>query len=1100
MAKIKSHHLIVVLLWFFFHFENLKGQDTVKKWNVNAPPLPYKEFNLKTQEGSWMNLDVSPDGNTIVFDLLGDIFIMPINGGKAKVLRSGLAFEVQPRFNPDGDKILFTSDAGGADNIWIMNNDGSNATQLTQENFRLLNNADWHPDGQYFVARKHFTSTRSLGAGEIWMYHKSGGNGIQITERKNDQQDVNEPAYSPNGKYIYFSEDMYPGGFFQYNKDPNQSVFVIRRYDTQESKIDNIIGGSGSAFRPTPSPDGKSIAYVRRDRNETILILHQLETGEEKILYRKLSKDQLEAWTIFGIYTGFSWTPDSENIIIWSQGKIIKINCINGKIQDIPFEVEVEHRIIEPLQFKQKCTQDTIELRAIRQCITSPDQKFIVFNAAGYLYRMNLADQAIKRIGTDKAFEFEPCFTPDGKFLIYVSWDDDQMGKILKMEMSSGKSKILNKHPGIYRTPSVSPDGKWIVYYKEGGNEHQGYLHCKNPGIYLIPLEGGEPKLLTIKGEYPQFDSKSERVYFQTGGYLFGSLSKSLKSVNLAGDDEKTHLTSTYANRFFVSPDNNWVAFNELFKIYIMAMPPAGKPLMVSKESKALPVAQITDQAGVAIHWAPDSKSIHWTQGNQYYTEQLTDRFAFLRNAADTLAPFDTQYIEIPLKIKADIPQGKIALTNARIITMEQDSVIQEGFIIILNNKIHALGTMQTYNPSHYGFPLEMDMKGKTIMPGLIDVHAHLGAFRFGLSPQKHWQYWTNLAFGVTTTHDPSSNSEMTFSQSEMVKTGSMVGPRIFSTGTILYGADGDFKATIENESDAYFALKRTKAWGAFSVKSYNQPRRSQRQMVIKAARDLNMLVVPEGGSFFYHNMSQVADGHTGIEHNIPVVPLYKDVLDFWSFAGSANTPTLIVNYGSVNGEFYWYQHTNVWENEKLLRFTPRPIIDSRSRHRTMIPEEEYENGHILTSKSCKKLQDRGVRINLGSHGQIQGLGAHWELWMLVQGGMSPLQALRSASWNGAKYLGMEDEIGSLKPGKLADLIILEMNPLDNIRNSESIRYTMINGRLFESNTMAQIYPEKKFGPEFYWNKSGAVYPYNFTNWSAGRANCSCQEHFIGQE
>ncbi|MEM8909562.1 MAG: amidohydrolase family protein, partial [Bacteroidota bacterium] len=389
-----------------------------------------------------------------------------------------------------------------------------------------------------------------------------------------------------------------------------------------------------------------------------------------------------------------------------------------------------------------------------------------------------------------------------------------------------------------------------------------------------------------------------------------------------------------------------------------------------------------------------------------------------------------------------------------------------------------------------------IDVSGKTIMPGLIDVHAHLGAFRFGLSPQKHWQYYANLAYGVTTTHDPSSNTEMVFAQSEMVKAGIMVGPRIFSTGTILYGAEGDFKAVINSLDDARSALRRTKAFGAFSVKCYNQPRREQRQQVMQAARELVINVYPEGGSFFYHNMTMVADGHTGVEHNIPVAPLYDDVLQFWSATNAGNTPTLIVNYAGVNGEYYWYQHTNVWEKDRLLTFTPRPIVDARSRHRTMIPEEEYENGHILTSKSCKKLQDAGVDINLGSHGQLQGLGAHWELWMLEQGGMSEMEALRAATMNGAAYLGMDKEIGSLEVGKLADLIVLDKNPLEHIRHSELVRYTMINGRLYDAATMNEMGHVNKKRTQFYWEMegSGNAYPfYPMTN-SFMRPSCICRQ------
>jgi imidazolonepropionase-like amidohydrolase len=254
------------------------------------------------------------------------------------------------------------------------------------------------------------------------------------------------------------------------------------------------------------------------------------------------------------------------------------------------------------------------------------------------------------------------------------------------------------------------------------------------------------------------------------------------------------------------------------------------------------------------------------------------------------------------------------------------------------------------------------------------------------------------------------------------------------------------------------------------------------------------MHVYPEGGSFFYHNMSMVVDGHTGVEHNIPVAPLYDDVIQLWSKTKTGNTPTLIVNYGSVNGEYYWYQKTDVWTKERLLNFTPRPIIDARSRHRTMIPDEEYENGHILTSRSCKKLQDAGVGIQLGSHGQLQGLGAHWELWMLAQGGMTPMQALRAATLDGAKYLGMEKEIGSLEAGKLADLVILGANPLEDIYNSEQVEYTMINGRLYDASTMDEIIRRERKRTRFYWEMegSGEAWPLMMENHSMLQPRCVC--------
>ena len=330
-------------------FALIAQPGSTDKWDVNNPPgeWDWKDVKFTTDEGTWMNLDVSPDGKTIIFDMLGDLYKMPITGGTAKALRTGLAWEVQPRFSPDGQQILFTSDAGGGDNIWVMNVDGSDAQQITKEEFRLLNNAAWTPDGQYIVARKHFTSQRSLGAGEMWFYHITGGSGIQLTERKNDQQDVNEPVVSPDGRYVYFSEDMYPGGYFQYNKDPNSQIYVIKRYDRQEDKVETVVSGPGGACRPQLSNDGKKLAFVRRVRTKTVLMVHYLETGETFPLYDELSKDQQEAWAVFGTYPGFDWTPDDQQIIIWAGGKIQQVPSdpqSKALPRTIPFTVEVNTR------------------------------------------------------------------------------------------------------------------------------------------------------------------------------------------------------------------------------------------------------------------------------------------------------------------------------------------------------------------------------------------------------------------------------------------------------------------------------------------------------------------------------------------------------------------------------------------------------------------------------------------------------------------------------------------------------------------------------------------------------------------------------------
>ncbi len=1083
--------LAVLAAFSFGHL--LWAQDKKEeKWDVNNPPGAFREVELSLTEGTWMNLDVSPDGQAIAFDLLGDIYTMPIGGGQARLLRGGLAWESQPRYSPDGKSILFTSDAGGGDNIWAMDADGGNARQVTKESFRLLNNPAWMPGGQYFVARKHFTSERSLGAGEMWLYHISGGDGIQLTERKNDQQDVNEPSVSPDGRYLYFSEDMYPGGYFQYNKDPNSQIYVIRRYDMEKGELKNIIAGPGGACRPQVSNDGKKLAFVRRIRTKSVLFVHDLDTGQNFPLFDGLSKDQQEAWAIFGAYTGFDWTPDDKHILIWGQGRIWKVDAASGKASEIPFRATAKHRFQETVHFENQAFQDQFTANVIRHAVTSPDEKMLVFSAVGYLWKKELPAGKPVRLTDGSDFEFEPAFSPDGKEIAYVSWNDEEMGAIWRMNLAGGQKRRVTSEKGIYRTPAFSPDGRQLAYQKEGGNGHQGYAFCKEPGIYIMPADGGQARLVTPKGEYPVFSADGQRIFFQSGGYLFGSLTKSYHSIKTDGSDEKKLFEGKYAQRFAPSPDNKWVAWSELYKVYIAPLPQTGKSVGLSANTKAVPVAQVARDAGINIHWSKDSRKLFWMLGETYFSDELTERFKFLEGARDSLPPMDSTGLPINLVLDSDRPDGAVAFTNARIITMEGDEVIENGVLLVEGNLIRAAGPAGSVRiPS--GAKV-IDCSGKTIMPGLVDVHGHLGDFRYGLSPQQNWYYYANLAYGVTTAHDPSSNSEMIFSHSEMIRAGHMAGPRLYSTGTILYGADGDFKAVINNLDDARSAIRRTKAYGAFSVKSYNQPRREQRQQVIQAARELGILVVPEGGSFFYHNMSMVADGHTGIEHNIPVAPLYDDVVQFWRQTQTHNTPTLIVNYGGLNGENYWYQHTNVWEKERLLRFTPRSIIDSRARHRTMAPEEEYENGHILTSRSLKKLQDAGVNVNLGAHGQLQGLGAHWELWMLQQGGMSNHQALKCATINGAKYLGMDKQIGSIKAGKLADLIVLDKNPLEDIRNSESVRYTMVNGRLYDAETMNETgnYDRKRHRFFFEQEGSGNAWPLITDGQGLMPAQCAC--------
>jgi len=1058
-----------------------------KEWDVTAPLGPTKTLEFTTDEGTWMNLDVSPDGREIVFDVLGDIYIIPIAGGKASLLAGGPAFEVQPRFSPDGQQISYTSDKGGGDNIWVMNRDSSDAHAVTEEDFRLLNNACWTPDGQYLIARKHFTSRRSLGAGEMWMYHISGGKGLQLTKRKNDQQDAGEPCISPDGRYVYFSEDMSPGGIFRYNKDPNGQIYVIRRLDRETGKIKDIVTGAGGAVRPQISPDGKRLGFVRRVRTKSVLYIHDLDTGEQWPIYDQLNKDQQEIWAIFGVYPNYAWTPDGRYLVFWAKGHIWKIDVDSKEVAQIPFEVDIEHTINAAVRFAQEVSPDEFEVKMVRQATTSPDSKWLVFNAVGRLWKKLLPDGKPRRLTRDTHFEYFPAFSPDGKWIVYTTWSDAGHGGLYKIKAAGGKAQKLAARKGFYVTPSFSNDGQKIVYRRATGNSILGFTHGVDPGIYWMSANGGEQHLITETGREPRFNREDDRVYFTTS---IKDDERAFKSVRLDGGDERTHFTSKYAAQITPSPDEAWIAFTELFNGYIAPFPKTGKEIELSSKTKAIPVKKVTRDAGIYLHWSGDSRKLHWTIGPEYFTRELKTSFKFVEGAPDSIPGVDTTGVAIGLMLKTDVPTGKLALAGARLITMNGDEVIENGTILVERNRIVAIGKSDTVT-----VPADaktIDVSGKTIMPGLIDVHAHMGTGGNGISPQQSWIYFANLAFGVTTTHDPSNNTEMVFTHSEMVQAGEMVGPRIYSTGTILYGAEGSFKAVVNEYEDALSHLRRMKAVGAFSVKSYNQPRRNQRQQIIKAARELEMMVYPEGGAMFFHNLSMILDGHTGIEHSIAIAPVYEDVTTLWAASQTGYTPTLVVAYGGIWGENYWYQKTNVWENQRLLNFFPRPLIDARSRRRMLIPDDDF--GYIENAKTAKALSDAGVNVQLGAHGQLQGLGAHWEMWMFAQGGMTPLEAMRSATLHGATYLGMDKHLGSLEVGKLADLIVMNDNPLDDIQNSQDILYVMKNGRLYDAETMNEIGNHRRKRARFYWEhpKTSDAFVWKGARIGFGEAMCGC--------
>ncbi len=1046
-------------------------------WDVNDMPGDRRSIELAVDEGTWMSLDVSPDGKHIAFDLLGDIYLIPIDGGAATAITEGPAWEMQPRFSPNGKHIAFSSDREGSANIWLMERDGSNARAVTNEQFHTLNNPTWSADGSYLAARKNYTTWRSLGTGEIWLYHLAGGKGSPLVERRSEtlQKELGEPIFSADGSALYYTENVTPGDLFVYAQDSNRQVFQIKRMDLASGKVEKAVTGNGGAVRATPSPDGRYLAFVRRLGPKSALFVKDLQSGKIDLLFAGLERDMQETWATQGVYPNMDWTPDSESIVFWAGGKIRRLMLADKSVQVVPFSVQQQRTVAEPPRFKVDVAPDRFDSKMMRWPVLSPDGKTVVYESLGRLYIRPLPDGKPKLLSKDGAGRFElfPSWSRDGRRIVFVSWDDKELGAIRSISARGGKSRILSAEPGYYRWPRFSPDGLSIVVEKGVAGTLTAQAWSQKPGIYLMPAKGGAMRRITADGRDPHFGSADDRIYLtrtKNASNIAGARNvngeEHLVSIGLMGEEERLHAWSDLATRLLVSPDGRWLTFRENYNVYVAPMPvsPLSVQLGVNERDKphsaAFRIEKVSAEAGQYPNWSAGDR-LSWSMGPNSWHQNVAELFQ--SDGIDGVA----QQVVLSRSIAADKPTGSLVLTGARILTMDAGTrVIEDGVLVIEGNRIRAVGERGTVT-----LPADVtvvDLSGKTVMPGLVDAHAHGPQGKDGLVPQQNWLNLAYLGLGVTTIHDPANDSRHIYTAGELQRSGQILAPRIFSTGEIVYGARNEQYAIIDSLDDARAHVRRLKSQGAVSVKNYNQPRREQRQQVNVAAMEEGMMVVAEGGSLYHLDMNLITDGVTGIEHNVPGGHFYDDVMQLWSGTPVGYTLTLNVTYGGMSGEDYWYQHTNVWQHPLLSRWVPPRVLQPRSVRRKMAPDSEY--GAVFDSvANGKRLRAAGIKVNIGGHGQREGLGGHWEMWSFVKGGMSPMQALQTATGSPAHYLGMDDDIGSLEVGKLADLLILNRNPLDNIRDTDKLDKVMLNGRLYEAATLTEVITGDRQLSDLYW-------------------------------
>lgn len=1004
-----------------------KDSTQTEEKKKGLPLEAARTIPLKTTEGTWMSLDISPDGRTIAFDLMGDLYLLPAEGGKAERLTSGLAYDTHPKFSPDGKTIAFTSDGDGAENIWLIDLDSKEKTQLTKDKTDNYQSAEWSPDGKYIVAAK---GIRNL---KLFMYHKDGGKGIQLIKKPDNIKTI-EPVFSLDGKHIWFSRRT---SDWQYNAQLPQ--YQLATYNRETGEVDVKTNRYGSAFAPTLSPDGQWLVYASRYNDETGLVKRNLETGEEEWLAYPVQRDEQESRARLGVYPAMTFTPDSKHVLASYGGKINKIPIDGGAAQNIPFEVDVEIELGPEVRFDFPISdEESMTVTQIRDAKVSPDGKKLAFTALNRLYVMDYPDGTPKRVTDNDFTEAMPCWSPDGRSIAFSTWEGEE-GFIYKVNVSGGTPTKVVGEGGIYSQLAWDEKTDRIVFVYGPAQAYQSAIGPRAFGatqfLGWIDADGGDINRIaeTNGRQSPHFVNSNDRIYLYHG-------SKGLVSIRWDGTDEKEHLKvtgiTTYPALFYEScmmvesetepqrrpssasvinmaPEGDKALAQINNEIYVVTAPMVGGETpsisVANVESAQFPSWKLTELGGEFPQWSADGKMVYWSLGNAHVAydleeaervaeeikekkkeEKENDEDRDDENEEKEEEGYKPEEIRVKVEVPRDIPQGSVLLKGARIVTMNGEEVIERGDIYIVNNRIQAVGRSGRLDVPR-GVK-ELDMRGKTIVPGFVDTHAHMWP-NWGIHKNQIWLYAANLAYGVTTTRDPQTSSTDVLTYEDMVESGELLGPRIYSTGPGV----GFWAYNIKSQEHAQKVLKQySEYYDTKTIKMYLTGNRQHRQWIIKAAKEQGLMPTTEGGLDFKLNMTQLLDGYPGHEHSYPVYPVYKDVIELTAKTRMAYTPTLLVAYGGPWAENYFYATEDVQGDKKLNHFTPKEELDAKSRRR---PGWFMEEEHVFRKHAefVDDLVQAGGISGVGSHGQLQGLGYHWELWAMASGGISNLNALKTA-------------------------------------------------------------------------------------------------------
>ncbi|WP_114953730.1 amidohydrolase family protein [Sphingosinicella terrae] len=1032
------------------------------------PLAPARTIAIDTDEGTWLSPDIAPDGKTIAFELLGDIYLVDARrGGRARPLTHGMAFDSQPVFSPDGRTLAFLSDRSGADNIWLADLRSGRLRQVTfRDDDFIFVSPGWSGDGRsLFVSR----ARPDMGAYELWQVDAGTGEmSLHLPIRTGEGQPPSEyssvlgAVASRDGRHLYFARHV-----GRINSDQFPEWTIVRR-DLVSNEEEVIVSAPrsprpdlviGTAFRPAVSPDGRFLVYGARDRGATGLRLLDLETREDRWLAFPVQADDLQAGPWRDLLPRHAFTPDGRALIANIDGGIVRIDIATGDRTPIPFRARTDLPIGPSTRQAIREESGPVRVRLVQDPVESPDGRRLAFSALGTLYVMPLDGSAPPRA---VAAGFQPRWSPDGSRLAFVRWTARDAGHVWTVGSDGSDPRRISEAAGFYTSPVFTPDGGKVLALRSSHamrmRSYMEYGPLRQAELVRLPAGGGPASVVArgTMGGTLHFAGDPSEVLVRFGD--------GLNAVPLDGSPRRLIVNVTGPGWYFaegrgafddirVSPDGRHALVQIVQQAHLIALPEAGRTVDLADPD--LPHRRLTAVGADFLGWSADGSHLAWAVGSTYFRQPLA-ALPLPASGARQPAPVDLDLsgIEMEVVLPRALPRGTIVLRGGTAVTMRGDEVVADADIVVTGDRIAGIGPRGTV-PIPPGATVR-DVSGSWIIPGLIETHDHLADMRRNLLDFESWGALANLAYGVTTAFDPSTLTIDMIAYEDAIDAGLMVGSRIRSTGTALFS----FNAFRSYEEVVAVLRRYRDHYRLGNIKMYRTGNRRVRQWIAMAARELGLHPAAEGALAMKLDLTQIIDGYAAHEHALPAVPLYEDVVALMAGSGVGYSATLQIGNGGAEAQDYFIVRDRPASDPKLNRFVPDFIVDMKMRVRTFREPGEYRFPRV--AESVARVQRAGGIVGMGSHGENPGLGYHWELQAHAMGGMSPAEVLRAATIGSAQVIGRDADLGSLEPGKLADLVILDRNPLEDVANALAIRAVMLGGRLRDGDTMDEIWPEAR--------------------------------------